>query len=161
MRHTRIEPLVLALMVVALALLIAIAAGTLYAFASGRVKSPAGRSGTPLGQRDTVPMPELDNAVFGDIGTLRAATADPGPVIIVVVPWIPYPADDIPFREELVSKTRSIRALILDWFRSHTLTELSAMGESAVKAALLERINEQLVLGSVPSIWFSEYLVLD
>lgn len=100
-------------------------------------------------------------ALFSDVGLLRAATADKDGTVIVIQPYFPYPGDDVAFREELVKKTRAIRACVLDWFASRTVREVKKLGEAGVKRALLDAVNGILVLGSLDTVWFSEFMVLD
>jgi flagellar protein FliL len=162
----------LCLVIVAAALALFIAIGTVWGFASGRARpganrKPAERSLFVGGKRN--PSPEEvaaregsgKTAIFADIGILRAATADSKPVTIVVSPFLPYPADDVPLSEELVSKNRANRAAITGWFRAHTLKEISRLGEEGVKRELLELVNANLVLGKLQAIYFEEYMVIE
>ena len=61
----------------------------------------------------------------------------------------------------MTGKTRAIRRVILEWFASRKLEEIVSLGEKQVKAALIEEINNLLVLGSIEYLYFSDYLVLD
>lgn len=167
--------LVAVLSAIAALMLIVIVAGTVWAFASGIAK-PSVRRGT----RDNPSAGELASgtvagkAVFSDIGTLRLAlrkTAkaqggekSPGDeplVTVILTPFIPYDGTDVPFREELVAKNRSLRAAIRAWFLSRTLEEIEALGEPAVKDALAREINSLLVLGSIETVWFTDYLTIE
>lgn len=143
-----------------LAALIAIAAailfGTVWAFAFG----PAGARRADPAAESIVAESGGKRAVFGGIGQLRAATADDDAVTVVVSPYFPYPADDAPFREELVSRTVEMRRLILGWFRSRSASDLATLGEDGVKAALLSEINRVLLLGRLEAVYFDEYHVI-
>lgn len=159
-RQRKIEPIVFLLLVIALGLFVTIVAGTLFALASPKrraLPSHSGRSllGSGAGQG------EFNKSLYGDLGLLRASTADIERYVIVISPWIPYPEDNIPFREELVSKKRAIRTLILRWFSERTLAEITEQGEEGVKAALIREINALLVLDKIEALWFSEYAVFD
>lgn len=174
----------------AVLLVLAIATGTVWAFASGRAhpgQKPA--DGQPAlnstgddspgleqegkhslftnGQRNPA-QAEVAAAdatgktiIFGEIGVLRAITADRQPVTVVITPFFPYPADDPAFREELVQKTPAIRMAILGWFNAHTILEIGHIGEAGVKQELIGGINALLVLGRISVIYFDDYMVLD
>lgn len=173
--RNRYELLTVALMSVSALLLFAILGGTIWAFASGRANPGGSRAGAAAGSTSLLqggvenPSPAEVLAsdatgktlVFGDIGVLRAPTADRDPVTVVVSPYFPYPSGDIAFREELVGKTRAIRAAIRDWFAGKTLREITGMGEEAVKAALIGEINALFVLGKIDTLYFADYLALE
>lgn len=146
-------------------LVLSIAAGTVWAFASGRAhpgtNAGGGSRGRSMYGRETPkPDPDGKTAIFGDIGVLRAKTADAEPVTVVVSPFMPYPSDDIAFREELVQKTRTLRASMLGWFASHTFSEINKLGEDGVKRELIAVINANLVLGRIETVYFDEFMVL-
>lgn len=149
-------------------LVFAIVSGTIVAFgARPGDRAAVSRSLFAGGKANPMPADVIASdsarktAIFADLGTLRAATADSTPVTVVVKPFMPYPADDLAFREELVKKSRSIRAFVLGWFRERTIDEIGKMGEGEVKAALLEGINGLLVLGSISTVYFEEYMVIE
>ena len=156
----------LVLAIVAGFLVFVIASGTVWAFAKSSHRST---SRSLMASDRQVPS-AADSAAgastgklseFGDIGILRAATADKKIVTIVVQPYLSYSPTDVPFQEELVQKTRPIRAYILNWFHSKTIKDIDKLGESNVKAALLDGVNSMLVLGKVSAIYFSEYMVIE
>ncbi|HNY21173.1 MAG TPA: hypothetical protein PKO22_03375 [Treponemataceae bacterium] len=162
----------LCLIIVASALALFIAVGTVWGLASGRARPganrrPEERSLFVGGKRNPAPKEIAardasgKTAIFADIGVLRAATADSKPVTIVVSPFLPYPADDVPLSEELVSKNRANRAAITGWFRAHTLREITRLGEDGVKKELLDLVNANLVLGKLQGIYFEEYMVIE
>jgi len=149
-----------------------IASGTIWAVTKGRLHIGSAKGTTSrslfndkenrLSPADVIARdPAGKTAVFGDVGLLRAATADKNAVTIVVSPFIPYDAGDLAFQEELVQKTRSIRAFVLEWFHSRTISAIGKLGENGVKSALLDGINKLLVLGKLETIYFSEYMVLE
>lgn len=155
------------LVLVSAILLFGIVAGTIWAFASGNTHITKGSRllfdhGVHNPAKETVIAADSKGktAIFGDIGILRAITADKEPLTVIVSPFLPYPSEDIAFQEELVQKTRIMRTSILAWFRSRTLAEISTLGEAGVKKELLRIINSNLVLGQINIIYFDEYLVL-
>ncbi len=167
--------LVAALSAIAGLLFVAIVAGTLWAFASGNARPSARR-----GARGNPSAVELASgtvggkAVFSDIGTVRLAlrktakerngakaSGEEPLVTVILTPFIPYDGTDVPFREELVVKNRSLRAAIREWFSSRSLEEIESLGEPAVKEALTREINSLLVLGSIETVWFTDYLAIE
>jgi flagellar basal body-associated protein FliL len=165
--------LTLLLAVLAGFILFLIVSGTIWAVASGRfsrrVSSSAsetrslfaGGKKNPVSSEVMASDPNGKTAIFGEIGILRAPTADKKPVTIVVSPFMPYPSDDLAFQEELVKKTRSMRTFILGWFHSRSLKDITSLGESGVKAAIVEGLNELLVLGQFDTVYFDEYMVIE
>lgn len=155
----------------AIAILVAavIVAVSAWAFASGNahpgrrdVPLPSGAESGTVGLKPGDRAPPMDGrAMFSDIGALRARTADREPATIVVEPAFPYDAADIAFREELVQKSRMMRAVILEWFASRSLSDIRELGEESVKAALIGELNGCLVLGKLDSVYFEEYMILD
>jgi flagellar basal body-associated protein FliL len=156
-----IEYPTLILLCIAALLVLVILGGTLWAFGSGRALSVGSSRMREADQRAIGSLLPETEALFSDMGILRARTADKNPIVIVISPVFPYGAQDLPFREELVSKNRSMRVAVLDWFSSRTLKEISSLGEDRVKVELIERINSLLVLGKIDRLWFSDYMVLD
>jgi flagellar basal body-associated protein FliL len=160
-KYRKPDWLTISLLAVAALIVLVIVTGTAWALATGRVRS---LSSEDLRDADleSIRTGAADGmAIFADVGVLRARTADKEMVVIVISPLFPYPSADIAFREELVSKNRAIRVAVLDWFSSHTLRELTGLGEERVKEALVTEMNELLVLGKITKVWFGEYMVLD
>ncbi len=162
----------LCLGLVACAFVFFIAVGTIWAFSTGRARpgfgsAPVTKNLFDNGKKNPAPEDIVSSdgtgktAIFSGIGILRAATADKKPVTIVVSPFLPYPAGDIPFGEELVSKTMALRSAVTGWFRARTIGEIKKLGETGVKRELLDAINGNLVLGKISSLYFEEYLVLE
>ncbi len=170
MRKTgKIHGLTVALLIIAALFVLGIAAGTLWAFAGGHVNIRASE-GRPLSSSsardpDAAAVAGDDasgaTAVYTELGTIRAPTGDDRPVTVVLTVYFPYPARDIAFEEELVGKNRAIRRVILEWFASRSLEEITSAGEKQVKARLLEEINRLFVLGSIDVLYFGDYLVLE
>lgn len=83
------------------------------------------------------------------------------PAVVVVSPWFSYPAGDKALFEELSQKERQIKSIFINYFSSFTARELLAKGEYSVKEELLEKINSQLVMGKVRSLYFNDYIFID
>lgn len=103
--------------------------------------------------------------VYKNLGLIRASTmADPetqATALVIVKPWFSYEERDSAFQEELSSKRDLFNNLFLQFFSTHTVAQLRAMGEGQVKTQLLEAINKELVLGNIAAIYFEEYLFFD
>ncbi|MDR0759131.1 MAG: flagellar basal body-associated FliL family protein [Treponema sp.] len=145
------------LMWIAAALALVLLAGTLYAlvFRSGRAEPPLQTRGSALLQSAT------DGGVFTGIGRLRAATAGPEPVTVILSIVFPYPADDKPFTEELASQIVNFRSTTHEYFASLTAEELRRKDDASIKAEILRRYNPLLRLGQIKTLYFSEYLVIE
>lgn len=140
-------------------LIAAIVIGTIVAFvkkirdrASGRQEEEADAGGTYI--------PPKEYALYGDLGQLRAVTADNPPITVVIKPFLEYKASDTAFQEELVAKKEALKKNILDWFSLESAYRLSSELPQDIKRALMERINKQLVLGSIHNIYFEEFVIL-
>ncbi len=168
-RKKRMDAATVVLLLIAVVLAAGIVAGTLWAFAGGHVRIRQEKSRSLFSMRSRDPAAEDlvkedaggTTAVFTELGTLRAKTADEKTMTVVVSVYFPYPADDLAFEEELTGKSRAIRRVILEWFASRTMKEIDALGEKQVKAALLDEINRLLVLGQIETVYFGDYLVFE
>lgn len=143
------------------ALLLLIVAGTIIVFATNRAKP-----GENLRQSDPSPNGlESNFASFSEMGQIRALSSagdnNEVQVTIILEPWFSYESDDIAFREELAGKRRKLRALITEYFNTHSYSYLKKGGEAVVKNDLLFLVNEELVLGKISAIYFDEYLFLE
>lgn len=99
--------------------------------------------------------------VFTDLGTIRTGTRDDPSIPIVIKPYFSYPADDIQYYEELCRKTRKMQLLISQYFAEFTKEQLMTAGEQKAKQDILQLINDELVLGQIPAIYFEQYIFFD
>lgn len=136
-------------------LIAAIAIGTLIAFM---------KKGQPVPQQKNQTadayVPPKEYALYGDLGQLRALTADNPPVTVVLKPFLEYKASDTAFQEELVSHKGLLKQTILDWFSLESAYRLSSELPQDIKQALMSCINRQLVLGQIHNIYFEEFVIL-
>lgn len=105
-------------------------------------------------------IPPKEYALYGDLGQLRAVTADNPPITVILKPFLEYKASDTAFQEELVAKKEALKKDILDWFSLESAYRLSSELPQEIKQALIERINKQLVLGKIHNIYFEEFVIL-
>lgn len=119
--------------------------------------------GDNLRKKEKVP-PTLETStqkMFTDLGTLRCVTNDDLPISIVVSPYFAYPSKDSPYFEELKSKNRKIQLLITSYFALFTMDELKTQGEAKIKSELVQLCNQELILGQIDQLYFSEYIFLE
>ena len=151
-------------------LVLVILFGTIIGFASK--KAAPGKN-----LRDADPEPttkEIENlnkhsdskiAAYTGLGTIRCLTApqdeeDIG-TSVVITPWLSYPEDDTVFFEELARKRLLITSVFTTYFSSYTKNELLSRTEDKIKQELEEKINEQLSLGKISKIYFTDYIFLE
>ena len=108
----------------------------------------------------TAYIPPKEYALYGDLGQLRAVTADNPPITVVLKPFLEYKASDTVFQEELVAKKDSLKKAVLDWFSLESAYRLSSELPQNIKQALIDQINQKLVLGKIHNIYFEEFIIL-
>jgi len=140
-------------------LIATIVIGTVIAFVKKTKEQVSGQQEKePLAGSAYIPPKEY--ALYGDLGQLRAVTADNPPITVILKPFLEYKASDTVFQEELVAKKETLKKNILDWFSLESAYRLSSELPQDIKKALMERINTQLILGKVHNIYFEEFVIL-
>jgi flagellar FliL protein len=106
-------------------------------------------------------------AAYTGLGTIRCITA-PDPenpedagTAVVITPWLSYPEDDTVFFEELARKRLIITSLFTNYFNAYTKVELLSRTEDKIKQDIMEQINEQMSLGKIEGIYFTDYIFLE
>ncbi|WP_230974457.1 hypothetical protein [Treponema vincentii] len=94
------------LRIVIIMLIAAIVIGTVVAFVK-KTKDRASVRQEEEAEAGTAYIPPKEYALYGDLGQLRAVTADNPPITVVIKPFLEYKASDTAFQEELVTKKRS------------------------------------------------------
>jgi len=137
-----------------------IAGGTFFVFITQRAAP-----GKNMRKADPSPAELHTGNVCNDFGQIRTVTKPEhttgNGVTLVVSPWIAWTGNDTAFHEELVQKSRKIKSIITAYFTEYTEKELIERGENSVKADLLHKINNELVLGKISAVYFSEYIFLE
>jgi len=146
------------LRIIVMMMIAVIAAGTVIAFIK-KSRTPI-EAGEDRFKSTNVYIPPKEYALYGDLGQLRAVTADNPPVTVVLTPFLEYKASDTAFQEELVAKKDRLKKAILDWFSLESAYRLSSEPPQDIKQALMERIDAQLVLGRLHNIYFEEFVIL-
>ncbi|MGI5089065.1 flagellar basal body-associated FliL family protein [Treponema sp. OMZ 805] len=147
------------LRIVIIMLIAAIVIGTVVAFVK-KTKDRASVRQEEEAEAGTAYIPPKEYALYGDLGQLRAVTADNPPITVVIKPFLEYKASDTAFQEELVTKKEALKKSILDWFSLESAYRLSSELPQDIKQTLMERINKQLVLGKIHNIYFEEFVIL-
>ena len=152
------------------ALVLVILFGTIIGFASKKAAP-----GKNLRNSDPAPtVREIENlnkgseskiAAYTGLGTIRCITApqdeeDIG-TVVVITPWLSYPEGDTIFFEELARKRLIISGIFTNYFSSYTKNELLSRTEDKIKEELQAKINEQLSLGKILQIYFTDYIFLE
>ena len=148
------------LLSIAGALIVLLALGSIYAVVRSPGAGPLFRLGGSGGTtvRETAAQTG-DTRVYSGLGRLRIPTANSSILILSIA--FPYSADDAAFAEELAAKLDDLRAVAISYFSALPAESLSRIDEDAVKQELLGRFNENLRLGSIPALYFSDLMIID
>ena len=145
-------------------LLLVIAVGTIIALAGKKKQTPEvliaqGKAVSLMAPSDT------SEVSYYELGTIRISTAsadsEEGGSIMVISPWLAYPAGDTVFYEELSRKSGSIRGIFQAYFSARTKNQLLTETEEKIVRIILDEINADLALGQISSIYFTDYLFLE
>lgn len=112
-------------------------------------------------QSNKMKTPVFTESPFLSFGQIRISTSDTPAVPVVIKLYIPYSNDDVPFFEELNQKMPKLKKLIATYFSQRTREQLTSSGEETVKADLIKEFNNELILGNISEIYFSEYIFLE
>ena len=106
-----------------------------------------------------------DVTAYFELGTIRLTTAagkkDSEGTIMVISPWISYPAGDDVFYEELARKKSVIKGVFSAYFTERSKNQLLGKTEEKICAELLDQINSRLSLGKITGINFTDYIFID
>ena len=106
-----------------------------------------------------------DEVTYYELGTIRVSTAkedsEEGGSIMVISPWLAYPAGDTVFYEELARKSGSIKGSFQTYFSARTKNQLLSETEEKIVEFLKEEINADMALGKISDIYFTDYLFLE
>ncbi len=106
-----------------------------------------------------------DVTAYFELGTIRLTTAadkkDSDGTILVISPWLSYPAGDDVFYEELARKKSVIKGVFSAYFTERSKYQLLGKTEEKICAELLDQINSRLSLGKITGINFTDYIFID
>ncbi|MBN2872375.1 MAG: hypothetical protein JXJ30_05655, partial [Halothiobacillaceae bacterium] len=96
-----------------------------------------------------------------ELGRIRAASAPPDPVDVIIAISFPYDETDVPFGEELFANKHLFHEDVRAFFADKSARTVRSMRDDVVRKALLERFNRRLLLGRIEQLWLHEYLVIE
>ena len=152
------------LTIIIAALLLIILTGTIAGLIGKKKKTPEaliaqGKAVSLMAPADT------EEVSYYELGTIRVSTAKEdsteGGSIMVISPWLAYPAGDTVFYEELARKSGSIRGSFQSYFSARTKKQLLSETEEKIVQTLKEEINADMGLGKISDIYFTDYLFLE
>ena len=159
------EALLNKILIIIIAFLVAvIALGTLFAVLNKKQQTPEvlisqGKAVSLMAPSDS------DEVAYYQLGTLRVSTAssdsEENGTIMVLSPWLAYPAGDSVFYEELSRKNGFLRGIFMAYFSARTKNQLLSETEEKIVQLLIEEINADLALGKISDIYFTDYLFLE
>ena len=145
-------------------LLSVISAGTVFGLLNKKNNSPEVLISQGKAQSLMAPADTTEVSYF-ELGRLRISTtqadSQEGGSIIVLSPWLAYPAGDTVFFEELSRKSGSIKGIFQSYFSARTKNQLLTETEEHIEAVIKEEINADLALGKISDIYFTDYLFLE
>ena len=108
---------------------------------------------------------DTDEVAYFELGTIRvscaAADSEESGSIMVLSPWLAYPAGDTVFYEELSRKSGAIKGIFQAYFSARTKNQLLTETEERISQIIIEEINADLALGKISDIYFTDYLFLE
>jgi flagellar basal body-associated protein FliL len=141
------------LLIIILLILTILLGGTLYALiVRDEPDAPPPPVSAPAG---------AETAVFTGLGRLRVPTAGPEGGTVVLSVAFPYYPGDRPFSEELASRIRDLREITTTYLGSLSAAELGGTDEALLKRELLSRYNAALRLGSVETLYFDDFMIIE
>ncbi len=108
---------------------------------------------------------DTTDVTYYELGTIRISTAqadsEEGGSIMVLSPWLAYPAGDTVLYEELARKSGSIKGIFQAYFSARTKNQLLTETEEHIESVIKDEINADLALGQISDIYFTDYLFLE
>ena len=145
-------------------LILVIAAGTLFSFLNRKNQTPEVL--ISQGKAESLMAPsDSDEVAYYQLGTLRVSTAssdsEENGTIMVLSPWLAYPAGDTVLYEELARKSGVMKGVFQAYFSSRTKNQLLTETEEKIVRVIMDEINADLALGKISGIYFTDYLFLE
>ena len=107
---------------------------------------------------------DTTEVTYFELGTIRITTASddstPG-TILIVSPWLAYPAGDTVLFEEISRKSGAIKGIFQAYFSARTKNQLLTETEEHIESVIKDEINADLALGKISDIYFTDYLFLE
>ena len=145
-------------------LVILIITGTIFGLSNKKKQTPE----VLLSQGKAVSLmapSDSDEVAYYELGTIRVSTAgedsDENGTVMLLSPWLAYPAGDTVLYEELSRKSGAFRGIFQAYFSSRTKNQLLSETEEKISQIILDEINADLALGAISDIYFTDYLFLE
>ena len=158
------------LLAIILALILVIFTGTILTKSQqGQQKSQAKNQRELISKGKAVNLnaPKEDGkSAYFEIGKIRITTApetknnEEPCTLLLISPWLAYPEGDTVFYEELARKSGLIKGIFQTYFSDKTKDQLLGESETKIVENLKSKINEQLYLGKITDIYFTDYIFL-
>ena len=145
-------------------LIVVIAAGTVFGLLNKKNNTPEilisqGKAESLMAPADT------QEVSYFELGTLRISTAgeksEENGCVMVLTPWLAYPAGDTVLFEELSRKSGAFKGIFQAYFSARTKNQLLTETEEHIEAVIKAEINAELALGKISDIYFTDYLFLE
>ncbi len=145
-------------------LVVVIISGTVFGLLNKKNNTPEilisqGKAESLMAPADTAEV------TYFELGTLRISTAgeksEESGTIMVLSPWLAYPAGDTILFEEISRKSGAIKGIFQAYFSARTKNQLLTETEEHIEAVIKDEINADLALGKISDIYFTDYLFLE
>ena len=145
-------------------LVVVIISGTVFGLLNKKNNTPEilisqGKAESLMAPADTTEV------TYFELGTLRISTAgeksEESGTIMVLSPWLAYPAGDTILFEEISRKSGAIKGIFQAYFSARTKNQLLTETEEHIEAVIKDEINADLALGKISDIYFTDYLFLE
>ncbi|MDR0494528.1 MAG: flagellar basal body protein FliL [Treponema sp.] len=147
------------IVVLVLALVVALAAGSLYALIRPADARPLFRIG---GEKPAAKTAHPDTVnIFSGIGRLRIPVPGNSACTVILSVSFPYSADDRAFAEELASRVGDFRTITSQYFSALSPEQITRLNEEAAKAEILNRYNAALRLGKIETLYFGDLMIIE
>lgn len=152
------------LIVIIIFLVVVIVMGTIFGLLNRKNHTPEilisqGKAESLMAPADT------SDVAYYELGTLRISTAgeksEENGCIMILSPWLAYPAGDTVLFEEISRKSGAIKGIFQAYFSARTKNQLLTETEEHIESVIKDEINADLALGKISDIYFTDYLFLE
>ena len=152
-----------ALIIVLLAIIALFVVLTIIALTRPSGSEPLFRIGSSSPGLQEMTVNPADGAphIFFEIRGLRIPIGNPPGATVIVSISFPYPPGDPSFIEEIFSRTEEFRSVVLQYFSSLSMERLTSFDENTAKAEILRQFNAILRLGTIESLFFYDFIIIE
>lgn len=163
------------LSVIIIFLLICILGGTIFFFLNKKSNTENQKELIAQGKAVSLMAPKNNDKIsYFDLGFIRILTKSEKETlnqdiqdeenlgtVLLIRPWITYPANDTVFFEEISRKKTIICGIFLNYFSQFSKNELLSQTETLIEENLKKEINSHFSLGKTEGIYFTDYIFLE